>query len=123
MIQCHSRVGGNPVLQCEAIHYHYLVFKVTRNSASSNLEMPSGLKFNCHPESASRRMKDLNLKPGGIYGAVLPDPFSNSEVKRSRADDSPAHAGAKVGSCPLSKNSPNRRVFCFIYLELFQLLY
>ena len=35
---------------------------------------------------------------GGIYGAVRPDPFPNSEVKRARADDSSAYAGAKVGS-------------------------
>jgi hypothetical protein len=35
-----------------------------------------------------------------MYAAELPDPFPNSEVKRGRADDSLAHASAKVGSCP-----------------------
>ncbi len=31
---------------------------------------------------------------------VRPDPFPNSEVKTVCADDTPAHAGGKVGSCP-----------------------
>lgn len=48
-----------------------------------------------------------NCRSGGIYDAVLPDPIPNSEVKRVRANDSLAHASAKVGSCPLCKNSPN----------------
>ena len=46
-----------------------------------------------------------SYRSGGIYDAVLPDPFPNSEVKRVRANDSLAHASAKVGSCPLIKNS------------------
>ena len=43
---------------------------------------------------------------GGMYGAVLPDPIPNSEVKRARADDSTAHAVAKVGSCPFMIDLP-----------------
>lgn len=48
----------------------------------------------CSPEQVvSRRL-------GGMYAVALPDPISNSEVKRGRADDSLVHASAKVGSCP-----------------------
>lgn len=42
----------------------------------------------------------MSQRLGGMYAAELPDPFPNSEVKRGRADDSLAHASAKVGSCP-----------------------
>lgn len=42
----------------------------------------------------------MKLDKGGIYGLVRPDPIPNSEVKLARADDSPTHVGAKVGSCP-----------------------
>jgi hypothetical protein len=45
--------------------------------------------------------KYLKIFMGGIYGWVRPDPFPNSEVKTACANDSLAHASAKVGSCPL----------------------
>ncbi len=49
---------------------------------------------------------------GGMYAAELPDPISNSEVKRGRADDSLVHASAKVGSCPfMLKLSPKGEFF------------
>lgn len=44
------------------------------------------------------------MDKGGIYGLVRPDPIPNSEVKLARADDSPTHVGAKVGSCPFMLN-------------------
>ena len=48
---------------------------------------------------------------GGIYAVELPDPFSNSEVKRGCADDSLVHASAKVGSCPYTKKTSLKEVF------------
>ena len=45
----------------------------------------------------------MSQRLGGMYAMELPDPISNSEVKCSRADDSLAHASAKVGSCPFIK--------------------
>lgn len=51
-----------------------------------------------------------------MYAAELPDPISNSEVKRGRADDSLAHASAKVGSCPfMLKPSLSDGFFVFNY--------
>ena len=35
--------------------------------------------------------------PGDYGGGVIPDPFPNSEVKPSRADDTTALSGGKVG--------------------------
>ena len=96
-------------LQCSSYnraqaHYHYLVFKVPLRSFSEGGSDAFGLSV---PQlSFPRRRESRNSWPGGIYAAVLPDPISNSEVKRGCANDSPAHAGAKVGSCPLTKNSP-----------------
>jgi hypothetical protein len=46
-----------------------------------------------------------------MYAAELPDPIPNSEVKRGRADDSLAHASAKVGSCPYYKKTSLKEVF------------
>lgn len=46
-----------------------------------------------------------------MYAAELPDPISNSEVKRGRADDSLVHASAKVGSCPFIIKTPLKGVF------------
>ncbi len=51
---------------------------------------------------------------GGIYGAVRPDPIPNSAVKRIRADDSLAHASAKVGSCRLIKKIRANGSFLFL---------
>ena len=46
---------------------------------------------------------------------ALPDPIPNSEVKRCRADDSLAHASAKVGSCPyMEKLSFTGEFFCYL---------
>ena len=55
---------------------------------------------------------------GGYTGVVPPDPIPNSEVKDSKADDSLAVCGVKVGSrllVPSIKKRPFKiRPFCFI---------
>lgn len=48
-----------------------------------------------------------------MYGAVLPDPIPNSEVKRVCADDTPRFLGGKVGSCPFMETLSTRGVFSF----------
>ena len=57
---------------------------------------------------------------GGIYGRALPDPIPNSEVKTVRANDSPTHVGAKVGSRPLIKNPPLKGGFFYVKLYLWK---
>ena len=43
---------------------------------------------------------------GGISSRARPDPIPNSEVKTAWANDSLAHASAKVGSCPIMISPP-----------------
>lgn len=57
----------------------------------------------------------LKIVSGDIYGVVLPDPIPNSEVKHARADDSTAHAAAKVGSCPLVLKPPLQGGFFIVF--------
>jgi hypothetical protein len=54
----------------------------------------------------SGRTSEIKSDVGGSYGMERPDLFPNSAVKHARADDSLAHASAKVGSCPLNKTLP-----------------
>ena len=49
----------------------------------------------------SKRKHAIKNDDGGIYGAVLPDPIPNSELKSARADDTAMHVVGKVGSRPL----------------------
>lgn len=71
--------------------------------------------------SISSPEEAVSQRLGGMYAAELPDPISNSEVKRGRADDSLVHASAKVGSCPFNKKTSLTGVF-LIYVQLNYLL-
>ena len=53
-----------------------------------------------------RRTHGIKRDVGGISSRARPDPIPNSEVKTAWANDSLAHASAKVGSCPIMINSP-----------------
>lgn len=56
---------------------------------------------------------------------VLPDPIPNSAVKHVCADDSPAHAGAKVGNRPLYEKPllTEGFFFCLDFVDIFRLKY